>query len=57
MEIADGGMASMEYYRVTFGNNIDEKERQRVYRALEKYCDLDTRAMIEILEKLERICR
>jgi len=57
MEIADGGMASTEYYRVTFGNNIDEKERQRVYQALEKYCDLDTRAMIEILEKLGKICK
>ena len=57
MEIADGGMASTEYYRVTFTENIDATERQRVYKALEKYCDLDTRAMIEILEELEKICR
>lgn len=54
MEIADGSMASMEYYRVTFGKNIDEKERKRVRAALEKYCDLDTKGMIEIVEVLRR---
>jgi len=55
MEIADGGMASIEYARVTFGEDVDEKERQRVYSALEKYCDLDTKGMIEILEALHDI--
>ncbi|MBU4304369.1 MAG: DUF2779 domain-containing protein [Candidatus Omnitrophica bacterium] len=54
MEIADGGMASIEYCRVTFGQNIAAKERQRVRAALEKYCDLDTKGMIEILEGLRR---
>ncbi len=52
MEINEGTMASIEYSRVTFGKNIDEKERRRVYKALEKYCDLDTKGMIEILESL-----
>jgi hypothetical protein len=56
MEITDGGMASIEYYRVTFGENINEKERQRVRAALEKYCDLDTKGMIEILEELKKLC-
>jgi len=54
MEIADGNMASIEYNRVTFGKNIDEKERQRVRAALEKYCDLDTEGMIEIVEALKK---
>ena len=54
MEIADGSMASNEYCRVTFGSNIDEKERQRVRAALEKYCDLDTRGMIEVLGALRK---
>jgi hypothetical protein len=54
MEITDGGMASIEYYRVTFGKNIDEEERQRVHRALEKYCDLDTKGMIDILCALRK---
>ncbi|MDD5382797.1 MAG: DUF2779 domain-containing protein [Candidatus Margulisbacteria bacterium] len=48
MEIADGRTASAEYYRVTFDKKSDEKERQRVRDALEKYCDLDTRGMVEI---------
>ena len=55
LEINEGTMASIEYSRVTFGKNIDEKERQRVYKALEKYCDLDTKGMIEILESLDNI--
>src|SRR3989338_4165346 len=57
MEIAEGNMASIEYCRVTVGENINEKERQRVRAALEKYCDLDTKGMIEILEELGKVCR
>jgi len=56
MEITDGNMASIEYYRVTFGKNIDEKDRQRVYGALGKYCDLDTKGMVEILDELRKVC-
>jgi len=56
MEITDGSMASIKYYRVTFGKNIDEKDRQRVYSALEKYCDLDTKGMIDILDELRKVC-
>ncbi|MFH1128956.1 MAG: DUF2779 domain-containing protein [Candidatus Omnitrophota bacterium] len=55
MEIADGGMASIEYCRVTFGKEVAEKERQRIRAALEKYCDLDTKGMIEILDSLGNI--
>src|SRR3989338_3020864 len=57
MEIAEGNMASIEYCRVTVGENINEKERQRVGAALENYCDLDTKGMIEILEELGKVCR
>ena len=53
MEINEGAMASIEYSRVTFGKNIDEKERQRVRAALEKYCDLDKKGMIEVLKSLD----
>jgi hypothetical protein len=56
MEISDGGMASREYYRVTFGKNVDAKDRQRIRAALEKYCDLDTKGMIEILDELRKVC-
>jgi len=52
MAIADGGTASLEYERVTFDKDTDEKERQRIRNALEEYCKLDTQAMIEVLEGL-----
>jgi hypothetical protein len=54
LDITEGNLASIEYYRVTFGKNIDPKERKRVYEALEKYCDLDTKGMIDILEALKK---
>jgi hypothetical protein len=51
MEIAEGGTASIEYLRVTF-NDVAEKDRQHVREQLEKYCALDTLAMVWIVEKL-----
>lgn len=51
MEIADGGTASAEYARVTF-EDANEEERKRVYQALLKYCEFDTRIMIDILYAL-----
>ncbi|MBL7132111.1 MAG: DUF2779 domain-containing protein, partial [Candidatus Omnitrophica bacterium] len=53
MEIADGGMASIEYCRITFGKDVAEEECQRIRNALEKYCDLDTKGMIDIMETLK----
>ena len=55
MEIAEGGKASREYARVTFGSNIDPKDRQRVRQALEEYCQLDTQAMVDVYKALERL--
>jgi hypothetical protein len=52
MAIADGGTASLEYERVTFGDNVEENDRQRVRHALEDYCQLDTQAMIDVLSAL-----
>jgi hypothetical protein len=54
LEIADGGTASLEYLRVTFGE-ADEKERQKVRRQLQKYCALDTEGMILIVDELNKI--
>jgi hypothetical protein len=56
LEIAEGGTASLEYLRVTYGD-VDEKERQKVRRQLEKYCALDTEGMAMILESLGRLSR
>jgi hypothetical protein len=54
MEISDGGTASNEYLRVTFGN-VDEQEREHVREQLEMYCELDTLAMVWIMEKLRNL--
>jgi hypothetical protein len=55
LEIHDGGSASREFLRVTFGG-VPEEERARVLRALEAYCEQDTRGMIDIVNALKRIC-
>ncbi|MBN1444949.1 MAG: DUF2779 domain-containing protein [Candidatus Omnitrophica bacterium] len=57
MEIAEGGTASIEYSRITFGEDVPEEERQRILSALEKYCALDTKGMIEIVDELRKLCR
>jgi len=54
MEIGDGGTASSEYARVTFGD-APEEERNRVRSALLDYCRLDTLAMVRIVEKLRQL--
>lgn len=51
MAIADGGTASREYMRITFGDATQE-ERLSVQKQLEEYCGLDTEAMVRIVERL-----
>lgn len=51
MEIADGGTASFRYMEAIKGR-LSEEERGKVFMALEKYCELDTLAMVEILAAL-----
>ena len=53
LEIQEGGAASREFVRVTFGD-VTESERKRVRKALEKYCGQDTEGMIWILEELRK---
>ena len=52
LTIQEGGAASREFLRVTFGQVSDE-ERNRVRRDLEAYCALDTLGMVQIVDKLE----
>lgn len=47
--IADGGAAMTAYARMQFTQMSDE-ERSRVEKALLKYCELDTFAMVLIYE-------
>jgi hypothetical protein len=52
LEIQEGGEASREFLRVTFGD-VSESERKRVRRALERYCGQDTEGMVWILDALK----
>ena len=55
MEISDGGTASSEYLRVTFGEDVSKEESRRVRKNLEEYCTLDTMAMVDIVDELRKI--
>ena len=54
LEIQEGGTASLEYLRVTFGD-VSQDERQRVRRQLEEYCGLDTKGMVWIVDCLRQL--
>jgi len=54
LDIGNGMLASLEYERVTYGN-VNEKEKEKVRKALEKYCELDTLAEVEIVKGLGKI--
>jgi hypothetical protein len=54
LAISDGGQASQEFLRVTFGE-VSAKERKEVRRQLEEYCGLDTKGMVDILSALSEI--
>ena len=53
LTIADGGTASSEYLRITFGD-VREEERNKVRNSLEEYCGLDTEAMALIIAALRK---
>jgi hypothetical protein len=52
--IQEGGAASREFLRVTFGQ-VPDAERRRVRRALEEYCALDTLGMVQIVHEIKRL--
>ena len=54
MSIGQGMDASREYFRVTFTDDNSDKEKIR--KALEEYCCLDTMAMVDIVGKLREMC-
>jgi len=54
LEIKEGGQASLEFLRVHFGNG-PEAERQKIRGQLERYCCLDTEAMILITDALRKL--
>ena len=52
LEIREGGQASLEFRRITFGE-VSEAERRRVRARLEDYCGVDTRGMADIVRTLQ----
>jgi hypothetical protein len=56
MNIADGMAASIEYFNSHYGE-IEESKKAKVREDLLKYCGLDTKAMIWIVDKLREISK
>ena len=56
LDIGNGMLASLEYERVTYGD-VEEGDRDKVIRALEKYCELDTLAEVEIVKTLGEVIK
>jgi len=56
LAIQEGGTASLEFLRVTFGD-VGEEEQRRVRQQLEDYCGLDTLGMIWMVEALRSLVR
>jgi len=61
MEIANGGQASLRYLFIIHGSydgkKANKEEIKKVREDLEKYCCLDTEAMIMILDKLNEVVK
>ena len=54
LAIQEGGAASREFLRVTYGQ-VPDAERRRVRQDLEAYCGLDTLGMVDIVDQLKRL--
>ena len=53
--IGDGMTATISWYRAVKWEAMDAETRQKVFDDLEKYCELDTLAMVEIFNKLQSV--
>jgi len=51
LEIQEGTVASLQFYRMAFGDG-DPEEKARLRTALLKYCERDTLAMVEVRRTL-----
>ncbi len=56
MDITDGQSASIAFQTVTYGE-VSEEERNKVIADLEKYCALDTEAMLWIVDRLKQFVK
>jgi hypothetical protein len=56
--IGDGLTASISWFRAaTWGGAMDEEKRKEIFDDLEKYCKLDTLAMVEIFNYLVEVSK
>jgi len=55
LEISEGMFASLEYERVTYDPSVSDEEKAKVRENLEKYCELDTFAEVEIVGALKSV--
>ena len=55
LEVADGGTASWELERLMFDVAMSDKERQKIRSSLLKYCGMDTRALMQVVNRLREL--
>ena len=53
--IGDGMTATISWYRAVKWEAMDADTRQKIFDDLEKYCELDTLAMVEIFYRLQAL--
>jgi len=56
LDIGNGMLASLEYERVTYFD-VEDSERLKIREALEKYCEMDTWAEVEIVKTLGEVIK
>jgi CRISPR/Cas system-associated exonuclease Cas4 (RecB family) len=55
--INEGMTASISWFHAATWNTLDDAERQTIFADLEEYCEMDTRAMVEIFEVLRKLTK
>ena len=56
LEVSDGGIAALELARLLLrGDTLKETEKVRLREALLRYCELDTRGTVRLLERLREL--
>lgn len=53
--ISEGMTASISWFHAATWNTLDDAERKTIYSDLEKYCEMDTLAMVEIFKVLRKL--
>ena len=56
MEIGNGAEASLQYF-YSIHKYDNQEDISRIRNALEKYCELDTMAMVDIVTELNKIVK